>query len=165
MTFLSPTRRCWVLYWSFCLAIFPSFPSLSVFLEHCTKWLGCSLLNMKDWLSGIFFYLLKSIGFLKKLDIPFWLDGFYVLFNFFLLVGRNMSHWEVHSISILVLTVLKHMCTFGVPLFLSLLIFLLWGSAYEPGHVLQLKRKNIFKTRRSNLFLVQTGDWGPERVK
>lgn len=143
MTFLSPTSRWWVLYWSFCLAIFPSFPSLSIFLEHCTKWLGCSLLNMKDWLSGIFFYLLKSIGFLKKLDIPFWLDGFYVLFNFFLLVGRNVSHWEVHSISILVLTALKHMCTFGVSLFLSLLIFLLWGCI-RTGSSVAVKKKEHF---------------------
>lgn len=71
----------------FCLALFPSFHCVC-FSKRCIRWLGGSLLNMKDWLWRIFFYLPKSIAFLLKLIIIFQPDGFlYFCLIFFFFRG------------------------------------------------------------------------------
>lgn len=140
-----------------------SFVSLSLFFWNIVP----NALVVLCWLRRIsygefsflsfFFFFQKSIAFLLKSEIPFWLDGFSLfLLIFFFFRGHclgDVSYQETHNIFCLDLDSCRDLhahfrgvfgcCSHG------------WGTWLRSSG--EIERKERFKTRRFNSFLGQMG--------
>lgn len=127
----------------FYLALFPSFPCLC-FSKHSTRWLCGSLLSIKDWLWGIFFYLWKSVAYLLE-KVFTWFSLF--LFNFFFfwgeLYGAEVLYQEAHSIFYVSIDSSWNLHTLWGVFDLAFLDFPNCKNAHEPDYQEKLQKRAV----------------------